>query len=199
MNRIKELREKIGLAQKALAADMDVTQPTISDWEAGRKTPSSNSAKRLADYFNVSMDYLLGRSVENLNDSGKWIPVLGRVAAGIPIAAIEDIVDYEEIPKEMNEGEDYFGLQIQGDSMEPRIRAGDVVIVRKQSCAETGDIVIVLINGNDATCKRIAFHEDGLSLISLNPAYPPKFYTNKETATIPVQIIGKVIELRGKF
>lgn len=81
------------------------------------------------------------------------IPVLGNVAAGIPIEAIEDVIDYEEISEELAHTGDFFALKIEGDSMEPRICNGDVVIVRKQNYAESGDLVIVLVNGDSATCK----------------------------------------------
>ncbi|MGI5892347.1 MAG: LexA family protein [Bacillota bacterium] len=130
---------------------------------------------------------------------GVKIPVLGRVAAGIPIEAIEDIIDYEEITEDMARTGDFFGLQIQGDSMEPRITEGDVVIVRKQPDIISGQVAIVLINGQDATCKKVVKHENGLSLISFNPTYSPKFYTDKEVMDLPINIVGKVVELRGKF
>ena len=83
--------------------------------------------------------------------------------------------------------------------MEPRISEGDVVIVRQQNDVESGDVAIVLVNGDDATCKRVVKHEHGLTLISFNPMHPPKFYTEQEVEQLPVQIIGRVMELRAKF
>ena len=77
--------------------------------------------------------------------------------------------------------------------------SGDVVIVRQQDDAESGDIVIAMVNGDDATCKRLRKYRDGIELISNNPAYPPMFYSNEEIVTKPVKIIGKVVELRGKL
>ncbi|MBR2354619.1 MAG: S24 family peptidase, partial [Clostridia bacterium] len=85
------------------------------------------------------------------------------------------------------------------DSMEPRMTTGDVVIVRSQPTAETGDIAIILVGDNDATCKKIKMTPEGIMLISLNPAYEPMFYNNKEIEQLPIRIIGKVIELRAKF
>ena len=93
----------------------------------------------------------------------------------------------------------HFGLKIQGDSMEPRICEGDVVIVRQQNDAESGDIIIATVNGADATCKRLRKYRDGIELISNNPAYKPMFYSNEEIEQKPIHIIGKVVELRGKF
>lgn len=127
------------------------------------------------------------------------IPVLGDVAAGIPIEAIQDIVDYEEIAPAMAKTGEFFGLRIKGASMEPRMRDGDVVIVRKQDTAETGDTVVVLVNGDSATVKKIKAGPDGISLIPTNPAYDPIFYTAAEVESLPVRIIGRVVELRAKY
>ena len=94
---------------------------------------------------------------------------------------------------------DFFGLQIHGDSMEPKMSEGDVVIVRKQDDAENGQIIIATVNGTDATCKRLRKYRDGIELISNNPSYEPMFFTNEEIESKPVKIIGRVVELRSKF
>lgn len=83
--------------------------------------------------------------------------------------------------------------------MEPRMCEDDVVIVRQQSDAEDGDIVIATVNGDEATCKRLKKYNDGIVLISNNPNYDPMYFSNKEIQEKPVKIIGKVVELRGKF
>ncbi len=205
MNRIKELREMAGKQQKELAIDLGVSQPTVSDWESGRKVPSAKSTSKLADYFQVPIDYLLGR--ESVTDGppapsrpgSKWIPVLGRVAAGTPIEAVEDILDYEEIDAHTASTGEHFALQIKGQSMEPKISDGDVVIVRKQDDCESGDTAVVMVNGDEATVKRIKKEPAGIMLIPSNPSYEPKFYSNDQIASLPVRIIGKVIELRAKF
>ena len=205
MNRIKELREKAGKQQKELAIDLGVSQPTVSDWESGRKIPSAKSTSKIADYFQVPIDYLLGRepALEGApapsRPGSKWIPVLGRVAAGTPIEAVEDILDYEEIDAKTAASGEYFALQIKGQSMEPKISDGDVVIVRQQSVCNSGDIAVVLVNGDEATVKRIKKRPEGIMLIPSNPAYEPMFYSNEDIEKLPVKIIGKVIELRAKF
>lgn len=127
------------------------------------------------------------------------IPVLGRVAAGLLAEAFEDIIDYEEIPESMARGGEYFGLSIKGDSMYPRILEGDVVIVKKQSTADSGDIVIALINGEDGICKQLYKYKDHIELRSFNPMYKPLVYYNEDIDSLPVTIMGKVVELRGKF
>lgn len=205
MNRIKELREKAGKQQKELAIDLGVSQPTVSDWESGRKIPSAKSTSKIADYFQVPIDYLLGRepapegAPAPSRPGSKWIPVLGRVAAGTPIEAVEDILDYEEIDAKTAASGEYFALQIKGQSMEPRIKDGDVVIIRKQNDCNSGDIAVVLVNGDEATVKRIKKRPEGIMLIPSNPAYEPMFYSNEDIEKLPVKIIGKVIELRAKF
>lgn len=76
---------------------------------------------------------------------------------------------------------------------------GDVVIVRLQDTIETGDTAIVIVNGDEATCKRIKKTQDGIILISNNPEYEPMFYTNKQIEELPVRVFGKVVELRAKI
>ncbi|MCI7194333.1 LexA family protein [Acidaminococcus fermentans] len=131
---------------------------------------------------------------------GVRIPVLGRVVAGIPIEAITDIIDYEEIPAQMAKSGTYFALQVKGRSMEPTLHEGDVVIVRQQPEVENGEIAIVLVNGNDATVKEVKEGPDGLTLIGHNVGvYSPHFYTREQIRDLPIRVIGKVVELRRKF
>lgn len=127
------------------------------------------------------------------------VPVLGRVAAGIPLDAVEEIMGYEDISSVRYSSGEYFGLEIKGQSMEPKISDGDVVIVRKQSDVDSGDIAVVLVNGDAATVKKIKKSQQGVTLIPNNPAYEPIYYSNKEIESLPVSIIGKVVELRAKL
>lgn len=211
MPRLSELRKQKGLKQGDLAAFLGVAQSTLSGWENGKFEIDDKNKIKLADFFGVSVDYLLGREVsanspwnENGIDmaprkKGIKIPVLGRVVAGVPVEAVQDVIDYEEIDEEMAKTGEFFALQIQGDSMEPRIKSGDVVIVRKQDIVDSGDIAIVMVNGDDATCKKFVKHKNGVSLVSMNPAYTPMFYTMDEVESLPVRILGRVMELRAKF
>lgn len=167
-----------------------------------QKNVALEVAFKLSEGLNVSLERLNGTpEKENTTDKQKAvkIPVLGRVAAGVPLEMVEDIIDTEEIPVSMAKTGEYFGLQIHGDSMEPRIYEGDVVIVRKQDDAESGEVVIVSVNGMDATCKRIMKYENGIQLLSLNSKYSPRMFTNKEIEELPIRILGKVVELRGKL
>lgn len=198
MNTIKALRKKHGLNQSQLAQRLNVTQATVSRWESGDILPDIEMVKSMAQMFNTSTDALLENS-NQVSSRGVKIPVLGRVQAGIPIEAIEDILDYEEIEPELAEMGEFFGLQIKGDSMEPKFSEGDVVIVRRQPDVESGEIAVVLVNGDDATIKKLVKHENGVSLVAMNPSYTPMFYTNQEIETLPLTVLGKVIELRAKF
>lgn len=202
MIRLRELRKSKKLSQQIIADMLGVTQATLSGWENEKYEIDNQSLSKLASYFNVTTDYLLGRTDEKKErprEKGVRIPVLGCVQAGIPIEAIEDIIDYEEIPESMAKNGEYFALQIRGDSMEPKFSEGDVVIVRKQESADDGDIAVVLVNGNEATVKKIKRRMDGIMLIPNNPSYDPMFYSNQEIATLPIAIIGRVVELRAKF
>ena len=201
MNRIKELRTKRGIKQSDLCKQLGVTQGSLSGWETGRYEPDLSAIKKMAEMFDVSVDYLIGRdeTADERKTKGYFVPVLGRVAAGLPLFADEEILDYEELPLEWKKKGEYFGLTIKGQSMEPRICDGDVVIVRQQEDCNNGDVAIVMVNGDEATCKRVQKSDDGITLISNNPMFPPQFYTAKQIDTLPVKIIGVVAELRGKF
>ena len=176
---------------------------TLSKYENEKQEPMISVVKNLSIILGVSVDYLLGTSDEVISErkgrKGVKIPVLGKVPAGVPAEAVEDIIDYEEITVEMAKDGEFFGLQIKGDSMEPRICAGDVVIVRKQEDAESGDLVVAMINGNEATCKRLMKYKDGIRLMPNNPTYEPLYFSNKEIEEKPVKIIGKVVENRQKY
>ena len=206
-NRVKQLRTEKKIRQIDFASAMGVAQSAVSNWETGRNEPDNDMLCKIADYFGVSVDYLIGRSnVRSVKSSrqsprrrGVPVPVLGDVAAGIPIEAVEDILDYEEIDEEAAASGEYFGLRIKGSSMEPRMVEGDVVIVRRQETAETGDTVVALINGDSATVKKIKIGPAGITLIPTNPIYDPMFFTCEEVETMPVRILGKVVELRAKF
>ena len=198
MNNLRSARRAKGLTQVDVAKYIGLSQSSYSDWERGETKIDSRSLSRLAELFEVSVDYLIGKT-DTPGNKYIRIPVLGRVAAGIPIDAIEEVIDWEDISAEAAGGGEYFGLQIKGQSMEPKISDGDVVIVRRQPDVDSGDIAVVLVNGNDATVKRIKKSPQGVTLIPSNPAYEPIYYSNEEIESLPVTILGKVVELRAKF
>ena len=199
-DQMRRYRKQCGYSQKDLASQLFVTQQAVGKWERGEATPNPETVLKIAKILGITTDQLLGDTATPASTGGTWVPVLGDVAAGIPIEAVENIVDYEEIDSSMASTGEFFGLRIKGSSMEPRIRDGDVVIVRRQEDAETSDTAVILVNGDSATVKRIKKDPDGSHwLLPNNPAYDPQHYSPAEIATLPVRIIGKVVELRGKF
>lgn len=202
--RLKQLRKERNINQRELSEYLKVAPSTISMYENGQREPNFEVLEVLADFFNVDMNYLLGKTDKTTKliidkPQGLKIPVLGTVAAGIPISAVEDILDYEEVPQSWESQGEFFALKIKGDSMEPRMESGDVVIVKQQPDANSGDTVIVLVNGDDATCKKLQKTDNGIMLVSTNPKYPPMFYSTEDIQTKPVVILGKVVELRQKY
>lgn len=194
-DKLAELRKARGLTQQELAKYTGLNRTRISNYELGIREPNFETQELLADFFNVTLDCLMDRE----NSSNNIIPVFGRIVAGIPLEAVEEIIDYEEIPQSMAKNGEYFALQIKGNSMEPKFSEGDVVIVRKQEDVDNGDIAIVLVNGNDATVKKIKKFVGGINLIPTNSEYEVITYTADEIEKLPVLIIGKVVELRAKF
>ncbi len=218
--KIKELCKEKHISVNALEQELGFAKGSLC--KIDKNKPSSEKLQKLANYFNVQLEYLTGASefktkkemLQHFDDvyntpalqsdvfrleKGMKIPVLGSVAAGTPIFAEENYIGSEEISEELASTGEFFGLKIKGDSMSPRIMEGDTVIVRQQDDAESGDIVIVLINGDSATCKRLMKYQEGISLISFNPAYEPMTFSNKDIMEKPVRIIGKVVENRQKY
>lgn len=196
---LKSLRKSKRISQAALAEELGVRQSTVGMWESGKNKPEYETLLNIASFFDVSMDQLIGSS-SAIADTSRRIPVLGSVIAGMPMEAIEDVTGYEEIPSSLAASGDFFALNIVGSSMEPRMQEGDVIIVRKQDDVNSGDVAVVLVDQQDATCKKVVKHDNGISLIAYNSAvYEPHFYTSEEVETLPLQILGKVMELRRKF
>lgn len=188
------------IKRQDLCDRLDIKYSTMSEWLAAKKYHRIDKIEALADYFGVLKSDLIEETSRYQKRSNVTrIPVLGSVRAGIPSEAIEDIIDYEEIPQKMAKNGEYFGLRVCGNSMEPKFSDGDVVIVQKQADVNSGDIAIVMINGNDATMKKIKKNSDGIALIPTNSEYDVMFFTNEEIENFPVIVLGKVVELRAKF
>lgn len=205
MNRLKELRAKEKISQQKLADKLKVARSTIAMWETGGSQPDNNVLIELSELFNVSVDYLIGRDLPDRNVEPFYynaagvihVPILGRIPAGMPLEAIEDIIGYEEAPAEWARGgKEFFALKIQGDSMYPKYENGDIVIFKRQETCENGEDCAVMVNGNDATFKRVYRNMNGIVLQPLNPSYSPKSYSNEEIENLPVRIIGVFWELR---
>ena len=197
---IRYYMNKHSVSQTEICNTLGIKMPTFSDWVNAKTYPRIDKIELMANYFGISKaDLVEEHTAQSTNSNAVTIKDLGRVAAGLPIEAVENIIDTEEISEELSKTGEFFGLQIHGNSMEPKFSEGDVVIVRKQEDAESGDIVIATVNGTDATCKRLRKYRDGIELISTNPSYEPMFFSAEEIEQKPVRIIGRVVELRAKF
>lgn len=213
-DKIKKLRLSRGLTQADVAKGIilprnkKIGPSAVGMYEQGRRKPSFEVLEAFADFFNVDLNTLSDSFTSanqqniNLNSSNKSIriPVLGYVVAGVPISAVQDILGYEEISKDLSLTGEFFALRIKGSSMEPQFFEGDIVIVRQQSDVDDNDIAIVLVNGDEATVKQIKKSDAGITLIGFNvTVYPPRFYSNKDIEELPVSIIGKVVQVRRDY
>lgn len=225
IDRLELLCKEKNISKRKLEREAGLGTASTTKWKKEGSVPNQTSLEKLSGYFGVTVSYLIGESdfrteeeavidgwnkrfaTDELKDDvrrielGVRIPVVGTVPCGIPIEAIEliDVDDWEEIPEKLARTGKFFGLKVKGDSMTPRILEGDVVIVRQQSSAESGDVVIAKVDGEEATCKKLVKHENGISLVPYNSLYEPMYFSTEEIITKPVKIIGKVVELRGKF
>lgn len=225
-NRIKQMRKLKGWSQKKLAEAMEISRSTVAMWEVGANDMTLPTLAKLADALETSQEYLLGMTddpaplgaVEYTDaDGAAWeaadadarayhqrraarVPVYGVIPAGIPMEAIEDIEDWEEIPTDwLRGGKEYFCLRIKGNSMYPQYVDGDVVVFRKADTCESGQDCAVMVNGGEATFKRVRITPAGVTLQPLNPEYDPLVFTNQEVEELPVRIIGVGVELRHRM
>lgn len=199
---LRRIADKKGVTQSEIAAATGCSSATVSDWFNGKKYPRPNRMQRIADTLGVYMSDLTRVEQEDINTPEKHgvvIPVLGCVQAGVPIEAVEEILDYEEISSSMAATGKYFALRVRGKSMEPRMLEGDIIIVRQQEDINTGEVGVFLVNGDEATVKKIKKQQNGILLIPYNSAFDTMFYSNEDIQQLPVRIVGKVVELRGKF
>lgn len=201
-DRLIKLRKELNLTQEELAQKIGYTRTAISAWEIGRNEPSNTDTIKLAEYFGVSTDYLLGKSDNRNSDIPvSKIPILGTVKAGYDWLAEENIVDYITLKENIPNVGEYYALRITGDSMLPLLAEGDLVIVHDQDDVESGQTAVVLINGEEATVKKVVKTKEGIELHAMNPYYPVKKFTFEDMQKIPVKIIGRVKEakIKGAF
>lgn len=209
---IYDRRTELGITQKEVADFVGVSEATVSRWESGHiDNMRRDRIAALSKILRLSPLAIMGIDDTDLSsrlpnmvpiDARTFrVPIVGRVAAGRPIVADEEIVGYEYFDnKYSKDGHEYFGLRIVGKSMEPTIMDGDIVIVRRQNYVENGEIAIVLIDGEEATAKEVKESADGITLIGHNTAvYTPHFYSAQEVKNLPVQIIGRVVQSIRKF
>lgn len=196
---IKKLREQFDLTQDELGEIAGVSGGAVSTWERGTAEPRMGAIQKMADHFNISKSDIVDDIANQQSESSSVrINVLGSVPAGIPLEAVEDIVDWEEIPKEWTKGgKEYFGLRVQGKSMYPKYMEEDTIILRKANDCESGDECVVYVNGYDATLKKVIKKADHIILQPLNSDYEPLMFDYNDEEH-PIKIAGVVVEIRRK-
>lgn len=197
--RIKKSRIEKGLTQEELAKLMDVTRNAVGAWENGRALPPAKDFPRLASLLGVSVAYLQMETdypyvnEMSLPDDVLKIPIIATVKCGTDGLAFEEDGGFVNVQKK--HGDDLRAFRCKGDSMSGAgIYDGDVAIVRIQDTVESGELAIVVINGDEGTLKKVHIQNDAIILESANPNYPPRVFTGVDRAI--VHIVGKVIETR---
>ncbi len=200
--RLRESRESAGFQQKDFAQLLGLDLTTYNRYETGKiKTIPQNILMTVCEKFDLNLKWLMGfedaekhmiPEKDSLNV--KRIPILGTIAAGLPILAQENIEDYEYVSKASNAD---FCLRIKGDSMiNARILDGDLVYIRQQADVENGEIAAVLVDGENATLKRIYKINGTVVLRAENPNYPDKIFAKKDMREIA--IIGKAVQFKSE-
>lgn len=188
-----------GENQSEVAAAIGVTKSSMSSYALGLKMPRMDKIQKLAEHFGVRVSDLVEEDGSGIETNSVTIPVLGKVPAGVPIEAVEEVLEYEEIPQSMAKTGEFFGLRVQGNSMYPLLYSGETIIIRKQNTAENGDIVVALIDNEDATVKRFKVIPDGVILEAENENYNSIFISKRQIENGKLQIVGKAVESRKKL
>ncbi len=197
---IRFLRKERKISQSELAKELKVTQQAVGKWETGKSTPDTDTLRKIAEYFKTSVDFLLGvdKLVENamaMSGGDYAIPIIGTVRAGYnALAYNEDFgVEYANV----RNPEEYFFLIVKGDSMEPRIKDGDLALVHKQNTLNDGDLGVIVYGDNEGTLKRFVKKGNTVILQPFNPEYEALVLAGEELND--VYIAGKVIETKTKW
>lgn len=211
---LRTIRESLGYSIYDVSKLCDISPSYLSLMENGKRRPSPIILKKLSSIYHIDYNDLLIKAgfselTENHFNENKDlikkiggiplseiettpIPILGTVKAGYDYLAQENIIDYIPFKVNGSDKENYYALEVTGDSMEPLFDDGDTVIVHRQDDFENGDNCVVLINGNEATVKKVYKGTNGIELKAVNPYYPPKIFTKEEIRDLPIQVIGVV-------
>lgn len=209
---LKFIREQKGISKSKLGDLVGVNQSTITRWESKEITPSIDNVEQVAEVLKVDLPDILIKDLrfdnaELIEDENvAYIPVLGVIKAGIPIEAQQDILEYVDIPKSwLQGGKTFYGLKISGDSMYPKYQTDDIVIFEKNEDmyqADNKDCAI-LINGFDATFKKLKLNQNGITLIPYNldntDGFETTYYDSEQIQKLPIRIIGIAKEKRTRL
>lgn len=205
---LQKLLDERGITATDVARETGISRSSMTDWKKGRSTPKYEKRKKIADMFDVTVDYLDGvspfpygeeKNFEVCSESNTvTIPILGRVPAGIPIEAVTDRIGEIEIARPRGDDK-YWALKVKGDSMYPKILDGDIVIFREQQSCENGDICVVRVNGTDATLKKVVKNGDSIILQPLNPDFEPLVFSDSVVDQPSLEVIGVAKEIRREL
>lgn len=201
-DRLRQAMGKAEMNATELSEKTGISKSTISRYLSGGYIAKQRNLLKLSLALHVEPKFLFPDAAQELDENLKVyrIPVVGKVVAGTPIDAIENITDYIRVTNPAATDGSYYALHVTGASMEPEMREGDLVIVHKQDYFDSGDICIVLVNGNEATVKKVIKSDQGITLIGFNATvYPPHFYNARQVEELPVRVIGKVKQVRRSY
>lgn len=206
LDKIIDLQKKSGHSQKDLMDYLGLEKSSFSTWRSGKSVSYKKYIPQIAKFYNVSTDYLLNDETDTQNSSIQsnieplpsnnvyMIPVFESVSAGFGVTACSDIVDYNPvIIKNPSDAKDTLCIKVTGDSMYPKIENGDMIVVRKQSSVDNGQIAVLLIDNEDGVVKKVSYGNGWIELTSINPMYPPRRFENEETER--VTILGLVKQI----
>ena len=179
-----------GISVSKLCSLLELSNSTSTKWKRGA-LPNNSTMKKIADHFGVSTEYLTGTVPIS---EVAMVPIYGRVAAGAGMFADDEIIGEQPVFSAMvkNIGE-CFCLRVSGDSMLPRIQDGDIILVRKQTSVDSGSYAVVLIDDESGVVKKVVYDKDSVTLISINPNYPPRTFSGAELQRL--QVLGEVIQI----
>ncbi len=194
---IKSLRKEKNISQTKLAQDLKLTQQAIGKWETGKSIPDSTTLSLIADYFDTTVDFLLGiqKTVTSTNQNQVLVPIIGTVKAGYNAYAFNDDLGQEYA--NVSNANDYFYLLVSGDSMEPRISDGDLALIKKQNSLNDGELGVILYGDDEATLKKFVKKGNTVILQAFNPSYESKVFVNEEINNL--NIVGRLIETKVKW
>ena len=202
-NYIRQLRNKKGLTQEQLGEMIGVQKAAVQKWENGSvQNLKRATIKKLAEIFDVSPasfvkddDIPEPSNIAGVIDSGIYnIPVFESVSAGFGAYASNDIVDYiPTVIKNPADVEDTIAIRVRGDSMYPKIEDGDIIVIRRQTVVDSGDIGVVLLDGDEGLVKKIVYGNGWIELVSINPEYKIKRYDGSDV--LRLRVVGKVKQI----
>lgn len=204
--RLTELRREKGLTQKQIVDELNLGKNSFGDWKKGT-IPVRSTQQLLAKYFGVSVDYLMGKTnnpIPNTETVETYIPyekrglrpVIGLASAGTGVIAEEMIVGWEAVEDEYN-NDNYFWLEVSGNSMAPKIDNGDRVLIQRDAKIESGCIAVAVVDGTEGFLKQVEFGENCTSLHSFNPYYPDMEFVDADQKRL--HFVGRVREMKRRF